>query len=421
MNAERTRELFLVAGDRVQADAREASKRSHARVDGPAMRVLLAFGTRPEIVKLGPVVQALKRMPGVKLDVFWTGQHIELAAGLLQLFDIEVTHTGSDIIDQSGLAGKFGLMAQQIESVLQTNRYDWVLVQGDTATAAAAATAGFLNHVSVAHVEAGLRTGDLYSPWPEEFNRRIITLCSALHFAPTTAAARNLLAEGVPADRVLVVGNTVVDALLHVRAKTKGRYQPIDPAVAELPQDKKLVLATLHRRENIGRAMRQVLSALRELGADGDKLIVLPVHLNPQVRSQVIETLGDAPNVRLLKPLQYPDFVYLLSKAWVVVTNSGGVQEEAPTFGLPVLITHDTTERPEVIEAGFGQLVGSDTAAIVRGVRALTQSDRPQRLPGQNPFGRGDSAVQIAERLAQADQSEEVLPHARAARSAGRG
>jgi UDP-N-acetylglucosamine 2-epimerase len=421
VTAERSRELFLITGDGAQAEAREASERLRARVDGHAMRVLLAFGTRPEIVKLGPVVQALKHVPGVKLDVFWSGQHIELAAGLLQLFDIEVTHTGSDIIGQSGLAGKFGLMAQQIESVLQKNRYDWVLVQGDTATAAAAATAGFLNHVPVAHIEAGLRTGDLHSPWPEEFNRRTITLCSALHFAPTTAAARNLLAEGVAADRVLVVGNTVVDALLHVRAKIRGRYQPIDPAVAELPQDKKLVLATLHRRENIGRAMRQVLSALRELGADGDKLIVLPVHLNPQVRSQVIETLGDAPNVRLLKPLQYPDFVYLLSKAWVVVTDSGGVQEEAPTFGLPVLITRDTTERPEVIEAGFGQLVGSDAVAIVRGVRALTQSDRPQRVPGQNPFGRGDSAVQIAERLAQADQSEEVLPRARAARSAGRG
>lgn len=421
MSVERMRELVLITGDGTQAEAREPADRSRDRVVNHELRVLLAFGTRPEIVKLGPVVQALKRMPGVKLDVFWTGQHIELADGLLRLFDIEVTHTGSDVIGQSGLAGKFGLMAQQIESVLQQNRYDWVLVQGDTATAAAAATAGFLNHVPVAHVEAGLRTGDLYSPWPEEFNRRTITLCSALHFAPTAAAARNLLAEGVPADRVPVVGNTVVDALLYVRSKIRTGYRPIDPAVADLPQDKKLVLATLHRRENIGRPLRQVLSALRELGADGDKLIVLPVHLNPQVRSQVIETLGDAPNIRLLRPLQYPDFVYLLSKAWVVVTDSGGVQEEAPTFGLPVLITRDTTERPEVIEAGFGQLVGSNTAAIVRGVRALTQSDRPQRVPGQNPFGRGDSAVQIAERLAGADQSEELLPHARAARSVGRG
>jgi UDP-N-acetylglucosamine 2-epimerase len=279
------RELVLITGDGTQAEAREPADRSHDRLIAHELRILLAFGTRPEIVKLGPVVQALKRMAGVKLDVFWTGQHIELADGLLQLFDIEVTHTGSGIIGQAGLAGKFGLMAQQIESVLQKNRYDWVLVQGDTATAAAAATAGFLNHVPVAHVEAGLRTGDLYSPWPEEFNRRTIALCSTLHFAPTAAAARNLLAEGVPADQVLVVGNTVVDALLYVRSKIRTGYRPIDPAVADLPQDKKLVLATLHRRENIGRPLRQVLSALRELGADGDKLIVLPVHLNPKVRS----------------------------------------------------------------------------------------------------------------------------------------
>jgi UDP-N-acetylglucosamine 2-epimerase len=368
------------------------------------MRVLLTFGTRPEIVKLGPVVQALKRIPGIELDVFWTGQHIELATGLLELFDIAVTQTGSDVMGQSGLAGKFGLMAQQIESVLEKNRFDWLIVQGDTATAAAAATAAFLNHVPVAHVEAGLRTGDLYSPWPEEFNRRVITLCTTAHFAPTLAARNNLLAEGVPADRVMVVGNTVVDALLYVRAKIGAGYEPIDSALATLPSDKKLVLATLHRRENIGAPMREVLSALRELGKDGDKLIVLPVHLNPQVRSQVLEILGDAPNVQLVNPLQYPDFVFLLSKAWVVVTDSGGVQEEAPTFGLPVLITRDTTERPEVIEAGFGRLVGSDFAAIVDGVRQFTQGASPQRLPGENPFGRGDSANQIAERLAQSDR-----------------
>lgn len=400
----------------ISEDKRHSEESANA-----AMRVLLAFGTRPEIVKLGPVVQALKRMPGMALDVFWSGQHVELADGLLQLFDIEVTHHGSDIVCQPGLASKFGFMAQQIESVLQKNRYDWVVVQGDTATAAAAATAGFLNRVPVAHVEAGLRTGDLSSPWPEEFNRRTIALCATVHFAPTLAARNNLLAEGVPPDQVLVVGNTVVDALLHVREKIRGHYRPLDPAVAALPQDKKLVLATLHRRENIGRPLRQVLSALRELGADGDKLIVLPVHLNPQVRSEVIKMLGDAPNVRLLKPLQYPDFVYLLSKAWVVITDSGGVQEEAPTFGLPVLITRETTERPEVIEAGFGRLVGSEADVIVREARALTQSERPHRRPGQNPFGRGDSAFQIAQRLAGLDQSEEFPPRARADRSARRG
>ena len=198
------------------------------------------------------------------------------------------------------------------------------------------------------------------------------------------ATRDNLLAESVSADRVMVVGNTGVDALLYVRAKIGAGYEPIDSALAALPSNKKLVLATLHRRENIGEPLREVLSALRELGKDGDKLIVLPVHLNPLVRSQVLEILGDAPNIRLVNPLQYPDFVFLLSKAWVVVTDSGGVQEEAPTFGLPILIARDTTERPEVIEAGFGRLVGSDFAAIVDGVRQfaerLAQSDQ---LPGK--------------------------------------
>ncbi len=363
------------------------------------MRILVAFGTRPEIIKLGPVCRELSRRPGVELDVFWTGQHIELAAGLLDLFEIRVTHNGSDIMSEPGLAGKFGLMCQQIERLLKSAKYDWIVVQGDTATAAAAATAGFLNHVPVAHVEAGLRTGNMYSPWPEEFNRRMIALATTLHFAPTEASRGNLLAEGVAPEKVFNVGNTVVDALLYTREKIGADYRPLDPDVAALPTAKKLVLATLHRRENIGEPIRNVLRALRELGQDGDKLIVLPVHLNPEVRGAVLEYLGDVPNVRLLKPLQYPDFVHLLSRAWAVVSDSGGVQEEAPTFGLQILITRDTTERPEVVEAGFGRLVGSDFDAIVDGVRTLTSSDNAQLLHGANPFGSGDSAAQIARHL----------------------
>jgi UDP-N-acetylglucosamine 2-epimerase len=370
------------------------------------MRILVAFGTRPEIIKLGPVCRELSRKPGVKLDVFWTGQHIELAAGLLDLFEINVTHNGTDIMSEPGLAGKYSLMCQQIERLLKTNKYDWVVVQGDTATAAAAATAGFLNHVPVAHVEAGLRTDNMYSPWPEEFNRRMIALATTLHFAPTKASRDNLLAEGIAPEKVLNVGNTVVDALLYTRKTIGPNYRPLDPEVADLPKDKKLILATLHRRENIGEPIRNVLRALGELGRDGDKLIVLPVHLNPEVRATVLEYLGDVPNVRLLKPLQYPDFVHLLSRASAVVSDSGGVQEEAPTFGLPILITRDTTERPEVIEAGFGRLVGSDFDAIVDGVRKLTSSDAVQLLHKANPFGRGDAAAQIAHHLtASSEQS----------------
>jgi UDP-N-acetylglucosamine 2-epimerase len=363
------------------------------------MRVLIAFGTRPEIIKLGPVYRALRRQPGVQVDVFWSGQHIELAAGLLDLFEIDVTHNGSAIMSEPGLAGKFGLMAQQIEHILRGTQYDWIVVQGDTATAAAAASAGFMNRVPVAHVEAGLRTGNLHSPWPEEFNRRLIALGTTVHFPPTAASQRNLIDEGIAAEDAPIVGNTVVDALLYVRERIRENYTPLDPEVASLPADRKLVLATLHRRENIGAPIREVLRALRDLGNDGDKLIVLPVHMNPEVRATVLGILGDAPNVRLLAPLQYPDFVHLLGRAWTVVSDSGGVQEEAPTFGLQILITRDTTERPEVLEAGFGTLVGSDYDAIVDGVRRLTAGDRPQLLAAGNPFGRGDSADLIAGRL----------------------
>lgn len=366
------------------------------------MRVLVAFGTRPEIIKLGPVCTALQRA-GADLDVFWSGQHIELAAGLLDFFGITVTHNGSHIVDEQGLAGKFGRMTEQIEKLLKVKSYDWIVVQGDTATAAAAASAGFMNRVPVAHVEAGLRTGDIDSPFPEEFNRRLIGLAAKLHFPPTIQARSNLLREGVSANEISMVGNTVVDALRYARTKVGAGYQPIDADVAALPTDKKLVLATTHRRENIGAPMHSVLRALRTLANDGDKVIALPVHLNPQVRADVLRYLGDAPNVHLLAPLQYPDFVHLLSRAWTVVTDSGGVQEEAPTFGLQILITRESTERPEVVEAGFGKLVGSDYSAIVKGVRKLTAGKQPKLLDKPNPFGRGDAAELIAARLMNAD------------------
>ena len=362
------------------------------------MRILVAFGTRPEIIKLGPVCRALQR-GGADLDVFWSGQHIELSAGLLDLFGIEVTSNGADIMKEPGLAGKLGLVTGQVERLLKAKHYDWIVVQGDTATAAGTAISGFLNGVPVAHVEAGLRTGDLQSPWPEEFNRRLIALASTIHFAPTTQSRDNLLGEGILADQVVMVGNTVVDALLYTREKMRAGYAPIDKEISGLPADKKLVIATLHRRENIGEPLRNVLRALKTLGNDGDKLIVVPVHLNPQVRAEVLAILGDVPNVRLLKPLQYPDFVWLLSRAWTVVTDSGGIQEEAPTFGLQILITRESTERPEVVDAGFGTLVGSGYNAIVDGVRRLTAGDRPQLLKVHNPFGRGDSSEKIARYL----------------------
>ncbi|WP_420132067.1 non-hydrolyzing UDP-N-acetylglucosamine 2-epimerase [Rhodopseudomonas sp.] len=369
------------------------------------MRVLLAFGSRPEIIKLAPVYQALDRRPDVQTDAVWTGQHVELAAGLLDLFDIQLTVDGGlDSLRQPELTDKFGEIVRLIGDQLRRGRYDWLVVQGDTTTAVAASIAGFLCKVPVAHVEAGLRTNDLQSPWPEEFNRRLVSVATSVHFAPTPRAEVNLIREGIPPASIHVVGNTVVDALLYTRRRVAGDYQPIDRAISNLPPGK-LVLATTHRRENIGEPMIRVLQALRTLGKDGDKVIVLPAHLNPDVRQTVDEILGEAPNVRVLAPLQYQDFVHLLSRAWCVVSDSGGIQEEAPSFGLQILITRETTERPEVLHSGFGRLVGSDAGSIVRGVRALTASPSPQLLSRPNPFGTGDAGERIAAVLAgEADQ-----------------
>ncbi|MBJ7543682.1 UDP-N-acetylglucosamine 2-epimerase (non-hydrolyzing) [Rhodomicrobium udaipurense] len=372
------------------------------------MRILLAFGTRPEIIKLAPVYRAL-RSRQIDVDVLWTGQHTDLAAGLIDFFGIDIAFNHSGIVAEAGLAAKVGIMTKRIESVIRASHYDWIVVQGDTGTALAAATAGFLNAVPVAHVEAGLRTGDMQSPWPEEFNRRVISLCTTLHFAPTPGARANLLAEDIRAEAVRMVGNTVVDALQFARARVANGYTPINPALASLPDNRKIVLATLHRRENIGDHMDEVLRALRDLAHDGDKLIVLPVHLNPEVRASVLALLGDTANVVLTGPLQYPDFVHLLTRAWVVVSDSGGIQEEAPAFGLPVLITRDTTERPEVVEAGFGQLVGWNYDAIVSGVRALTAGDAPQRIDAPNPFGDGNSAGKIAAALTDSRATQSTI------------
>lgn len=359
-------------------------------------RVLVVLGTRPDIIKLGPVCRALKRQADVIVETFWTGQHIELADGLIELFDLDITHKATDVMEHPQLTGKAGAMLNRFAGLLARTKYDHIVVQGDTLTAMVGAIAGFLERVPVAHVEAGLRTFDLYSPWPEEFSRRVVSVATTRHFAPTSAAKANLLKEGIAERAVTVTGNTVVDALQYTLRRIEKGYTPYDPQVAALPKDKKLVLVTGHRRENFGEPMCRTLSALRELAGDGDKLIVFPVHLNPNVRSAVAEHLGDAPNIRLLEPLRYPDFVYLMSQAWTVITDSGGIQEEAPTFGMPIVITREVTERPEVVEAGFGRLVGSDAKAIIDSVRALTNGDMRPRVEGRNPFGDGNAAELIA-------------------------
>lgn len=361
-------------------------------------KYLMIFGTRPEIIKLGPVYREL-RDRAAAVDAFWTGQHVELADGLLELFKIDVTYSAADVMGQPSLAEKVSRMLAILGQILRNKSYDGVIVQGDTLSAMAGGIAGFLHRVPVAHVEAGLRTFNLEAPWPEEYARRVISIGTSMHFPPTRASRDNLLREGVPASQLHVTGNTVVDALKFVRGKLESGYVPAIPEIASLPSDKKLILVTGHRRENFGEPLRRVLSALKELASDGDKLLVFPVHPNPSVRQPVKDYLGHLPNLRLIDPLRYKDFVYLLARAWTVVTDSGGIQEEAPSFGIPVVITRESTERPEVVEAGFGHLVGCDTDLIVETTRKLTEGLRPTRISAMSPFGDGRASQRIADVL----------------------
>ena len=362
-------------------------------------KILIVFGTRPEIIKLGPVHNALVRRKPLAVDTFYSGQHIELADGLLDLFSIAPRYQARTVTSQLGLAEKTGQMVVELGSILSRESYDWLVVQGDTASALAGGLAGFLAGVPVAHVEAGLRTNDLSSPWPEEFNRRVITTCTQLHFAPTLAARSNLLAEKVPANRIVVTGNTVIDALAYVSNHITAEYIPHNRELQAIDQTKKLVLVTGHRRENFGAPLKRLIAALIDLAQDGDKVIIFPVHLNPNVQSEVQARLSGVENVHLLDPLRYPDFVFLLSRAWIVVTDSGGIQEEAPSFGLPVVITRTTTERPEVIDSGFGHLVGCTQLSITEAVRRLTHGEKRHVIAKENPFGDGHAAERIAAAL----------------------
>jgi UDP-N-acetylglucosamine 2-epimerase len=359
----------------------------------------MIFGTRPEIIKLGPVYRELRSRANAEAHVFWTGQHLDLADGLLDLFDIDVTHQASDVMSRPGLSEKLGRMLELIDGMIRTASYRSIIVQGDTLSALAGAMAGFLNRIPVAHVEAGLRTFDLQSPWPEEYARRVIGVGASYHFPPTIASRDNLLREGVRPEDIHVTGNTVVDALEYVRAVLARGYTPHNPMIADIAADKKLILVTGHRRESFGEPFERILAALRILAEDGDKLLLFPVHPNPSVRDAVARSLGDLENLILVDPLRYADFVYLLTKAWTVITDSGGIQEEAPSFGIPIVITREVTERPEVVEAGFGTLAGSDTELIVSTVRELTCGTQPTRIHAQSPFGDGKAARRIVSTL----------------------
>ena len=370
-----------------------------------SMKILSVFGTRPEAIKMAPVVGALAADERFDAKVCVTGQHAEMLEQVNRLFGI-VPDVNLNIMKVGqGLTHITTSVLEGLELVLAEVKPDCVLVHGDTTTSTAAALAAFYAGVPVGHVEAGLRTRNLMSPWPEEANRQITSRIASIHFAPTKLSRQNLLDEMVPDQSIHITGNTVIDALLMMKAKIDS--DPVMEAeIANqfqfLDANKRLVLVTGHRRENLDGGIARVCEALAKLSARGDVQIVYPVHLNPKVKKAADRVLSRVKNVFLIDPLSYLPFVWMLNKSYLVVTDSGGLQEEAPSFGKPVLLTRDTTERPEAIDAGTVKLVGTDTESLVREVtRLLDDAGTYTKMSmAHNPYGDGKSAGRILECLA---------------------
>jgi UDP-N-acetylglucosamine 2-epimerase (non-hydrolysing) len=365
-------------------------------------RVLCVLGTRPEAIKMAPVISALAARPDEFVQVVCsTGQHREMVDDVLQLFDIQ-PQIDLDVmtVGQTPLAVAGKILACT-EQIFADVRPDWVLVQGDTTTAMAVSLAAFYSGISVGHIEAGLRTYDRLEPFPEEINRRITDLVSDLYFAPTSRSQQNLENEGVPADQILMTGNTVIDALLSVADR------PLDDhwsAYFRDLGDRRLMLVTAHRRENFGRPHREAFRALRDIALryDDSLRILYPVHPNPAVAGPAHEALGGIPNVDLVSPLDYGTMAQIMRRSALVVTDSGGLQEEAPSLGVPVLVLRDVTERPEAVEAGTARLVGTDYDNITKGIRLLLDDAGVYRQMAQarNPFGDGHASERIVDALA---------------------
>lgn len=380
---------------RATAPSRASSEDSVAEHRPSALVVL---GTRPEAIKLAPVVHSL-RDAGMKTLVCASGQHRELVDEVLSLFDIQADFQCSIMEPGASLSRLTCRALDCATEAVQAARPDWVVVQGDTTTAMAGAMAAFYEGVRVAHVEAGLRTGDLSAPFPEEMNRRVISVMADLHFAPTAVAAAHLEREGVPSSRILITGNSGIDALLHV---IPGAKAPTERLPELLGQGKRLVLVTAHRRENHGEPLLNICHAIRGLaGQFPDVLFVFPVHPHPQVHGPVFDRLGAVPNVALLDPIGYEGLAWCLARATLVLTDSGGIQEEAPTLGIPVLVLRDTTERPEGVEAGNSLLVGTDPDSIVSVAASLLTDDERYRLHAvpRAIYGDGSASRRVAAAL----------------------
>ena len=377
-------------------------------------KILLVFGTRPEAIKMAPLVKKLQAAPEeFQTIVCVTGQHREMLDQVLRLFDITPEYDLNIMKPNQDLYDITSRILLGMRDVLREVQPDIVLVHGDTTTSTASALAAFYQQIPVGHVEAGLRTGNIYSPWPEEMNRLITGRIATLNFSPTPLAEQNLLREGVKADSIVVTGNTVIDALQMVVARlendttlsgeVQATVKQMGYDTTRLSEDKRIVLITGHRRENFGTGFLNICHAIKNLAtAYPDVDFVYPMHLNPNVRKPVLEILGESTeNVFLIEPLDYLPFVYMMQQSTLILTDSGGVQEEAPGLGKPVLVMRDTTERPEAVEAGTVLLVGTDLQKIEQGVTMLLEDATTYRKMSEavNPYGDGKACERIAEAL----------------------
>jgi UDP-N-acetylglucosamine 2-epimerase (hydrolysing) len=368
-------------------------------------KVLTVFGTRPEAIKMAPLVHKLRETPCFDVEVCVTGQHREMLDQVLDLFDISPDYDLDIMRKRQSLTEITSDILNNIGEVYDSSKPEIVLVHGDTTTTLAASLAAFYRHIKVGHVEAGLRTGNIWSPWPEEFNRKLCDAVSSWHFVPTVRARDNLLAEGAAAEQIVLTGNTVIDALLGVREKIdndSALANEISQRFPGIDWSRRLILVTGHRRESFGEPFHKFCAALRILAQSyPDVQIVYPVHLNPNVREPAEQILGGSQNIYLTEPQDYLPFVFLMSRSYLVITDSGGVQEEAPSLGKPVLVTRDTTERPEAIEAGTAKLVGTDIGRILTEASTLLDNEHAYRSMAcaTNPYGDGRACSRIVAAL----------------------
>lgn len=363
------------------------------------MKVMAIFGTRPEAIKMAPAVRELLKHPEIETKVCLTAQHREMLDQVVDLFQLPVDYD-LDIMKQGqSLYDITDRVLLGLKEVLEKEKPDLVLVHGDTTTTFSATLAAFYQQIDVGHVEAGLRTGNMYSPFPEEANRRLTSVLTALHFAPTETARQNLLKENQKDDHIFTVGNSVIDALL---ATVKKDYVFEDKELQEIEEHKRIILVTTHRRENLGEPMRNVYRALRRLVQTvPDTEVVFPVHRNPLVRQAVKEVLDGVPGIHLVDPMEYEPFTNLMARSAIILTDSGGIQEEAPSLGKPVLVLRDTTERPEAVASGTVKLVGTDEDKVYNTAYKLLTDEEAYREMAEsiNPYGDGHTSERIVQAI----------------------